>query len=60
MQKGKQLKDIIYSKGVIKNYNVIISGKNSYDQPIDSDIKLYKEIRKLITGQVEDSNQKAL
>ena len=26
-------------KGIIKNYNVIINGKNFYDQPIDSDIK---------------------
>ena len=34
-------------KDVIKNYNVIIKGKNFYDQPIDSDIKRYEEIRKL-------------
>ena len=26
-------------KGVAKNYNIIINGKNFYDQPIDSDIK---------------------
>ena len=30
-------------KGIIKNYN--INGKNFYDQPIDSDIKPYEEIR---------------
>ena len=41
-------------KGIIKNYNVIINGKNFYDQPIDSSIKQYKEIRKLATGQGED------
>ena len=41
-------------KSVIKNYNVIINGKNLYDQAIDSDIKQYKEIRKLTTGQGED------
>ena len=40
-------------KGVIKNY-VIIDGKNFHDQPIDSDIKRYEEIRKLATGQGED------
>ena len=28
--------------------------KKTYDQPIDSDIKRYKEIRKLTTGQGED------
>ena len=30
---------------------MIINRKNFYDQPIDSDIKRYKEIRKLTTGQ---------
>ena len=43
-------------KGIIDNYNVIINGKNFYDQAIDSDIKRYKEIRKLITGQDECYN----
>ena len=32
-------------KGIIKNFNVIINGKNFYDQPIDSHIKRYEEIR---------------
>ena len=41
-------------KGIIKNYNAIINGKNFCDWAIDSDIKRYEEIRKLITGQVED------
>ena len=33
---------------------MIIIGKNFYDQPIDSDVKWYEEIRKLTTGQGED------
>ena len=33
-------------KGIINNYNVVINGKNIYDQPIDSDIKRYEVIRK--------------
>ena len=41
-------------KGIIKICNVIINGKNFYDQAIDTDIKQYKEIRKLTTGQGED------
>ena len=41
-------------KDRIKNYNVIINGKNFYDQVIDSDIKRYEEIRKLTTGEGED------
>ena len=52
----KQFKTRRYylTKGRIKNYNVIINGKNFYDQPIDSDIKRYKEIRQLTTVKVED------
>ena len=37
------------TKGIIKNYNVIINGKNFYNQPPDSE-----EIRKLKTEQGED------
>ena len=36
------------------NYNFIINGKNFCDQPFDSDIKLYEEIRKLTTDQYEN------
>ena len=39
---------------------MIISGKKFYDQPIDSDIKRYEEIRKLITGQGEDYTTECL
>ena len=38
--KRLNLENLIY-----QNYNVIINGKNFYDQPIDSDIKQYEEIR---------------
>ena len=31
-----------------------INWKNFYDEPIDSDIKRYEEIRKLTIGQNED------
>ena len=34
----------------IKNYNVLIDGRNFYDQPINDIIKQYDEIRKIITG----------
>ena len=34
----------------IKNYKVIVNKKNFYRQPIYSDIKRYKEIRKLTIG----------
>ena len=35
------------SKGIIENYNVIINGKKIYEEPIDSDIKRNKEIKKI-------------
>ena len=41
-------------KSITKNYNFIINGKNVYGQPTDSDIKQYKEIKKLTTGEGED------
>ena len=52
----KQFKTRRYylTKDRIKNYNVIVNGKNFYDQPIDSDIKRYKEIRQLTIVKVED------
>ena len=36
------------------NYNVLIDGRNFYDQPIDDQIKKYDEIRKIATGKGDD------
>ena len=38
--------------GEIKNYNVLIDGRNFYDQPINDLIKQYDEVRKVSTGMV--------
>ena len=38
----------------IKDYNVMIDGKNFFDQPINSNIKTYEKIRKIATGQGDD------
>ena len=38
----------------IKEYNVKIDGRNFFDQPINGDIKTYKNIRKIATGQGDD------
>ena len=38
----------------ITNYNVLIDGRNFYDQPINDLIKQYDEIRKIATGQGDD------
>ena len=52
--------NILFNEGIIKNYNVILNGKNFYDQAIDSDIKRYKWIIKLTTGQDEDHTTRCL
>ena len=36
------------------NYNVLIDGRNFYDQTINDMIKQYDEIRKIATGQGDD------
>ena len=36
------------------NYNVLIDGRNFYDQPINDQIKKYDEIRKIATGKGDD------
>ena len=38
----------------IKDYNVMIDGKIFFDQPINSNIKTYENIRKFTTGQGDD------
>ena len=41
-------------RGEIKNYNVLIDGRNFYDQPINDLIKQYDEVTKVSTGQGDD------
>ena len=38
----------------IKDYNVLIDGRNFYDQNISGDFKKYEELRKVMTGKGED------
>ena len=38
----------------ITNYNILIDGRNFYDQPINDQIKKYDEIRKIATGKGDD------
>ena len=38
----------------ITNYNVLIDGRNFYDQPINDQIKKYDKIRKIATGKGDD------
>ena len=38
----------------LNNYNVIIDGRNFYDNPIESDIEKYRELKKVMIGKGED------
>ena len=38
----------------LKKYNVIIDGRNFYDNPIESDIEKYRELKKVTIGEGED------
>ena len=39
----------------IKDYNVMIDGKNLFDQPVNSDLKTNENIRKIATSQGDDT-----
>ena len=51
--KGFKTRRYDLPKGIIKNFNFIINGKNFFDQAVDLDTKRSEEIRKLTTGQGE-------
>ena len=38
----------------LKKYNVIIDGRNFYDNPIESDIVKYRELKKVMIGKGDD------
>ena len=38
----------------LEKYNVIIDGRKFYDNPIESDIKKYRELKKVMIGKGED------
>ena len=38
----------------LNKYNVIIDGQNFYDNPVESDIEKYRELKKVMIGKGED------
>ena len=38
----------------LEKYNFIIDGRNFYDNPIESDIEKYSELKKVMIGKGED------
>ena len=44
----------VHTKVEIKDYNVMIDGKNVFDQSVKSDMRTYDNIRKIATDQGDD------
>ena len=44
----------------LEKYNVIIDGRNFYDNPIESDIEKYRELKKVMIGKGEDYTTSSL
>ena len=44
----------------LNKYNVIIDGRNFYDNPIESDIEKYRELNKVMIGKGEDNTTGSL
>ena len=44
----------------LKKYNVIIDGRSFYDNPIESDIEKYRELKKVMIGKGEDYTTESL
>ena len=44
----------------LEKYNVIIDGRNFYDNPIESDIEKYRELEKVMIGKGEDNTTEFL
>ena len=38
----------------LNKYNVIIDGRNFYDNPVESDVDKYRELKKVMIGKGED------
>ena len=50
----KNNKNYFLPRGEIKNYNILIDGRNFYDQPINDLIKQYDEVSKVSTRYGDD------
>ena len=44
----------------LNKYNVIIDGRNFYDNPIENDIEKYRELKKAMIGKGEEYNTGSL
>ena len=51
---GRSYKPYFLPTVEIEDYNVMIDGKNLFDQPVKTDLITYENIRKIATGQGDD------
>ena len=54
MHKEQVMKKYYLPNVEIKDYNVMIDGKNVFDQPVKNDKVTYENIRKIAIGQGDD------
>ena len=54
MRKEQVKNDIYFPNVEIKDYNVMIDGKNFFDQPVKNNKVTYENIRKIATGRGDD------
>ena len=54
MRKEQAIRRYFFPNVEIKDYNVMIDGKNFFDQPVKNDKVTYENIRKVATGQGDD------
>ena len=60
MKQTENNKKFFLPREEINNYNVLIDGRNIYDQPINDLIKQCNEVRKVSTGQGDDCTTSCL
>ena len=50
----RKLKQYYIPTVEIKDYNIMVNGRNFFDKPIKNDLKTYDNIRKIAAGQGDD------
>ena len=50
----RKLKQYYIRTVEIKDYNIMVNGRNFFDKPIKNDLKTYDNIRKIAAGQGDD------
>ena len=52
--RSEQDTQVIFPEVVLTDYNVMIDGGNTFDQPIKNDLRTYEKIQKITTGPGDD------